>query len=189
MYKLRLMGVKNNYWCIMIPWGGSSSRTGWWLGTWPFWSLLEFLRWVGFKRGWIMFGAINQCRDEDWRRPHSMRAPKQLCLKPVLQISHGFAMAFDKYFWELLSEVFLKLKETIISGISIKDLQTDKATTPSIDVSTTISKWVLLFGLLWTQNASVSGSRPSKKVSKSVLLYFRSTLNACQYSPPISTKG
>ena len=91
MYKLRLLGVKSNYWCIIIPWGGSSSRTGWWLGTWPFWSLLEFLRWVGFKRGWI----INQCRDGDWRRPHSMRAPKQLCLKPVLQISPGFAIALD----------------------------------------------------------------------------------------------
>ena len=67
-----------------------------------------------------------------------------------------------------LSEVFLKLKESIISGTSIKDLQTDKATTLWINVSTTISKWVLIFGSLWTQNASVSGSRPSNKVSKSV---------------------
>ena len=38
-----------------------------------------------------------------------------------------------------LSKVFLKLKESIISGTSIKGLQTDKATTLSIDVSTTIS--------------------------------------------------
>ena len=67
-----------------------------------------------------------------------------------------------------LSEVFLKLNESIISGIRIKDLQTDKATTLSIDISRSISKRVLIFGSLWTQNASVSGSRPSKKVSKSV---------------------
>ena len=89
-----------------------------------------------------------------------------------------------------LSKVFLKLKESIISDTSIKDLQTDKATTLSIDVSTTISKssYSARFGR--RTQASLAAAPVRKLVSQfRVLLDFRSTLNACQYSPPTSTKG
>ena len=48
-----------------------------------------------------------------------------------------------------LSEVFLKLNESIISGIRIKDLQTDKATTLSIDISRSISKRSYVTWLFW----------------------------------------
>ena len=79
-----------------------------------------------------------------------------------------------------LSKVFLKLKESIISDTSIKDLQTDKATTLSIDVSTTISKssYSARFGR--RTQASLAAAPVRKLVSQfRVLLDFRSTLNAC----------
>ena len=87
MYKLRLLGVhaEDEKSKVIADVPANSLRQHW-----PFWRLLEFLRWVGFKRGWI--GAIDQCRDGVWRRPHSMRAPKQLCFEPVIPISPGFAM-------------------------------------------------------------------------------------------------